>query len=160
MQRGTTLQGRERICVTRRVRASGAARRGAWSSAAWGGRPWAARPGGSGAASRTTPSSHAQALSLPLLHAREPRASAKTLAPSGCKNSCVLVCEGNLSRGTGSSNPSFQTAHDVSKTQVYHSYETPLELLQSKQGLRRRHTSLSVGILWMPQTRVLLGVTA
>ena len=53
-----------------------------------------------------------------LSRARAPRSSAKTLAKSGCKNSCVLMSEGNLSRGTGSSIPSFQTVGDVSKIQV------------------------------------------
>jgi hypothetical protein len=54
---------------------------------------------------------------------------------SGCKNSCVLVSRGNLSIGMVSSNPLFQTVHDVSKIQDSQSFEIPLKNLQSKQAL-------------------------
>ena len=45
------------------------------------------------------------------------------------------MSEGNLSRGTGSSIPSFQTVGDVSKIQVWQSFEITLKILRSKQAL-------------------------
>ena len=100
------------------------------------------RSSGSGAAGRHRRSAARQTLvrapcerSLSLSRARAPRSSAKTLAKSGCKNSCILMSEGNLSRGMGSSIPSFQTVGDISKIQVWQSFEIPLKILRSIQAL-------------------------
>jgi len=43
--------------------------------------------------------------------------------------------EAFLSRGMARLNPSFQTAHDIIKMEELHSFEIPLEFLQSKRAL-------------------------
>jgi hypothetical protein len=60
----------------------------------------------------------------------------------------------NLSGGTGSSTPSFQTLGDVSKLEGCNSCEIPLEILWSRRGLRIELVRTNGGTaMSMKQTR-------